>query len=480
LKKGTAHVKEKIHDTSRRDDLYRTISEAAQDMITVWDRDLMLVYASPSVEKTLGYNGEELKELLNNAGKSGLNRLVAPGSLKTFRTEVRARIREHSKPGVPERHHPVELELIRKDGSTIWAETENSFLRDKSGGCTGFLSVTRDISERKHTREMLLKSEERYRNILESIEESYFEIDLAGNFTFFNDALCRMLGYTPKELLGMNNRRYTRPETAHRLYKAFNKIYATGKPAKVENYEVIQKNGEILINNMSVSLLLDASGQPAGFRGVARDVTEHKKRERELKESYDSLQNMLEETVRTLAFTVEVRDPYTAGHQRRVAQLADAISLKMGLSLEKSMGVKMAALIHDVGKVQIPGEILSKPGPLNSNEMELIRTHPAVGSNILKEIQFPWPISDIVLQHHGRLDGSGYPHGINGGEMSTEAKIIAVADVVEAMVSHRPYRSALGLDKAIEEISNNRGTLYDTEVVEACLSLLTEDGFAFS
>ena len=473
-------MKEKAHDTSKRDDLYRIISEAAKDMITVWDRDLMLIYASPSVENTLGYTREELKELLNNSGKSGLNRLVAPGSLKTFRVEVRTRIKEHSKLSVSERHHPVELELIRKDGSTIWTETENRFLRDGNGGCTGFLSIARDISERKHTREMLLKSEERYRNILESIEESYFELNLAGNFTFSNDALCRMTGYSPKELMGMNNRRYTTPETAQQLYKTFKTIYATGKPAKVNNYEVIQKNGEVRINDMSASLILDSSGSPIGFRGVARDVTEHRQREHDLEKSYANLQNMLEETVRTLAFTVEVRDPYTAGHQRRVAQLASAISLKMELPEEKARGVKMAALIHDVGKVQIPGEILNKPGPLTSDEMDLVKTHPAVGSSILKEIQFPWPISDIVLQHHGRLDGSGYPEGISDGKMSLEARIIAVADVVEAMVSHRPYRSALGLDKAIEEMSNNKGTLYDTEVVEACLSLLNGDGFTFS
>jgi len=460
----------------KQDDIYRMIAERATDMITVWNKDLTLVYASPSVENTLGYTGEELRKLLSDPQQSGLKRIVAPGSLETFRTEARG---GNGKMRASGSSHPVELELIRKDGSTVWTETETSPLMDNGGGCTGLLSITRDISERKHTREMLVKSEERYRNILESIEESYFELDLAGNFTFFNDALCRMTGYSPSELTGMNNRKYTSPETAQRLYETFNKIYETGIPAKVENYEVIQKNGEIRINDLSASLLMDASGEAIGFRGVARDVTDHRRRERELTKSYDNLQHMLEETVRTLAFTVEVRDPYTAGHQRRVAQLADAISRKMGLTVEEATGVRMAALIHDVGKVQIPGEILSKPGPLSADEMELVRTHPAVGSNILKEIEFPWPISDIVLQHHGRLDGSGYPHGTGGDEMPIEAKIIAVADVVEAMVSHRPYRSALGMDKAIEEISNNKGTLYDPGVVEACLSLLTEEEFGF-
>jgi len=472
-------LKEKNQSIVQGDELFRVIPETVRDMITVWDSSLTLIYASPSVRETLGYDEEDLKKLLNNSGGSGWTRLVAPGSLTSFHAAVRERLQTNARSDTNERNHPVELELIRRDGSTLWTETESNPLPNGNGERTGFIAVTRDISERKHTREMLIKSEERYRNILENIDECYFELDRAGNFTFFNDALCRMTGYSPKELLGMNNRVYTSPETAQRLYTTFKQIYATGKPATVENYEVIRKNGSVRISDLSASLLLDSSGEPVGFRGVARDITEHKERERELKESYENLERMLEETVRTLAFTVEVRDPYTAGHQRRVAQLADAISHKMGLSLKKAMGVRMAALIHDVGKIQIPGELLNKPGPLSSYEMDLVRSHPSVGSSILKEIQFPWPISDIVLQHHARLDGSGYPRDISGEQMSVEAKIIAVADVVEAMVSHRPYRSALGMDKAIEEISNNRGTLYDPQVVDSCLSLITGDDFIF-
>ncbi|MDD5723145.1 MAG: PAS domain S-box protein [Syntrophales bacterium] len=472
-------MKDTINDLSKRDELYRIIAETVKDTITVWNMDLTLIYASPSIKDLFGYNEDEFENIANNSSTSGLKRIMMPESIGTFLEETNKRIKECSTLSESERNTPVELECIKKDGSTVWTETMSNPLINDAGQHIGFLSITRDISKRKHTQEILQKSEERYRNILESIEESYFELDLAGNFTFFNDAACRMTGYSPEELLGMNSKRYTTTETAQQLNKTFKKIYATGKTEKIENYQVIRKDGSVRINNMSASLLLDSAGRPIGFRGVARDVTEHRKRERELKESYDNVQHMLEETVRTLAFTVEVRDPYTAGHQRRVAQLADAISLKMELPLEEAMGVRMAALIHDVGKVQIPGELLSKPGPLSSNEMDLVRTHPAVGSSILQEIQFPWPISDIVLQHHGRLDGSGYPH-IDGSEMSTAAKIIAVADVVEAMVSHRPYRSALGMDKAIEEISNNKGTLYDTEAVEACLSLLTENGFTFS
>jgi PAS domain S-box-containing protein/putative nucleotidyltransferase with HDIG domain len=479
LKKGTSHLKEQTQTILQGDELLRLIPETVPDMITVWDSGLTLIYASPSVRETLGYDEEDLKKLLNNSGGSGWTRLVAPGSIPSLRAAVKGRLKRNETPGRNERNHTVELELIRRDGSTLWTETASNPLPGGNGERTGFIAVTRDISQRKLTREMLIKSEERYRNILENIEECYFELDHAGNFTFFNDALCRMTGYTAEELSGMNNRVYTSPETAQRLYATFKQIYATGRPATVEHYEVIRKDGTIRINDLSASLLLDGSGNPIGFRGVARDITEHTERERELKESYENLERMLEETVRTLAFTVEVRDPYTAGHQRRVAQLADAISHKMGLSSKKAMGVRMAALIHDVGKIQIPGELLNKPGPLSAYEMDLVKSHPSVGSSILKEIQFPWPISDIVLQHHARLDGSGYPRDIGGEQMSVEAKIIAVADVVEAMVSHRPYRSALGLEKAIEEISSNRGTLYDPQVVDTCLSLITGDDFIF-
>ncbi|MCD6485959.1 MAG: PAS domain S-box protein [Syntrophobacterales bacterium] len=473
-------MKNNANSLLKNDGFYRTIIETVKDITTVWDMNLTLVYVSPSVNDLLGYNSEEVNEILSHWKKSDLTRIMTPATMNTLLEGINRRINEYDKLDASELRHPVELELIRKDGSTIWTETISSFLRNSDGERTGFFSITRDISKRKHNQEMLLESEEKYRSILESIEEGYFEVDLAGNFTFFNDTLCRMSGYSREELMGMNNREYTSPETAKQLYKTFSEIYVTGKPVKIVDYEVILRNKSTHIYDLSVSLIQSQSGKPAGFRGVARDITKRKARDRELKESYDKLQNILEETIRTLAFTVEVRDPYTAGHQRRVAELSYAISVKMGLSPEEVRGVKMAALIHDVGKIKVPAEILSKPGRLTPNEMDLIKTHPRVGSDILRKIEFPWPISEFVLQHHERINGSGYPQGITGKEMHPEAKIIAVADVVEAMVSHRPYRPALEMSKAIEEISHHKGTLYDAKVVEACLSLLTEEGFTFT
>jgi putative nucleotidyltransferase with HDIG domain len=208
-------------------------------------------------------------------------------------------------------------------------------------------------------------------------------------------------------------------------------------------------------------------------------AVERKRAEEELRQSYAKLQRALEGTVHTLVSAIEIRDPYTAGHQRGVTQLACAIANEMGLSKERTEGIRMAGLIHDIGKISIPAEILSKPGGLNAIEYGLIKNHPRLGHDILKAVDFPWPLAQIVLQHHERLDGSGYPQGLSGDEIILEARILGVADVVAAMFSHRPYRPAHSIEDALEEISQNRGILYDAEVVDVCLELFTEDGFEF-
>ncbi len=194
---------------------------------------------------------------------------------------------------------------------------------------------------------------------------------------------------------------------------------------------------------------------------------------------YENLEHLLEEIIAALSSAVEKRDPYTAGHQERVRQLVFAIANEMQLPEKQKSGINMAAVIHDIGKMYVPSEILAKPGALSEAELTLIRIHPQVGYDILKGVEFPWPIAEIVLQHHERLDGTGYPKGMHGDEILLEAKIIGVADVVEAMASHRPYRPALGIDKALDEISKNKGTAYESRVVDICCKLFKEKGFQF-
>jgi len=212
---------------------------------------------------------------------------------------------------------------------------------------------------------------------------------------------------------------------------------------------------------------------------LTAEVDERKKAQAELQQSLGRLQKTMEGTIYTISLMSESRDPYTAGHERRVSQLSCAIARELGLPKDQIEGIRVAGLLHDIGKISVPIEILSKPGKIRDFEFNIIKIHAKEGFDILKKIDFPWPVAQTVLQHHERMDGSGYPQGLSGSETILEARILAVADVVEAMSSHRPYRPALGIEKALSEITQNRGVRYDPQVVDACLPLLKEKGFVF-
>ncbi len=201
--------------------------------------------------------------------------------------------------------------------------------------------------------------------------------------------------------------------------------------------------------------------------------------EEELKQSLVKLRDVMEATVQAMALAIEERDSYTAGHQKRVSALACAMAEQLGLAQDEIEGIRVAGIIHDLGKIAVPTELLVKPSRLNEFEFGLIRMHPQVGYNILKNIDFPWPVAQIVLQHHERLDGSGYPNGLSENSILPEAKILAVADVIEAIASHRPYRPALGIDVALEEISTKSGILYDPDAVKSALTLFEKKEFTF-
>ena len=212
---------------------------------------------------------------------------------------------------------------------------------------------------------------------------------------------------------------------------------------------------------------------------ISNDITAHKQTESNLILSLEQLRHSLEGSIKAMSSTIEVKDPYTAGHQQRVSQLACAISNRMNLPQDQIEGIRLAACIHDLGKISIPSEILSKPGKLNEIEFMMIKAHPQIGYEILRTIDFPWPISQVVLQHHERNNGSGFPNGLFENQILLEAKILGVADVVEAMASYRPYRPALGIDAALGEITNNSGVLYDKDIVLTCTKLFKDQEFKF-
>jgi len=238
-----------------------------------------------------------------------------------------------------------------------------------------------------------------------------------------------------------------------------------------------RKDGTTVWTEMKASLIRDENQQPVGILGVTRDITERKLAEVKLKQTLDSLNNAVGATIQVMVSAIEMRDPYTAGHQIRTADLARAIAKEMGLPQDKIDGIRMAGSIHDIGKLSIPSEILVKPTKLTNIEFSLIKEHSRSGYEMLKDVESPWPLAQIVYQHHERMNGSGYPRNLKGDEIIIEARIMAVADVVEAMASHRPYRPALGIDAALEEIKKNKGILYDDIVADSCLRLFWEKGF---
>jgi PAS domain S-box-containing protein len=581
-------------------------------------------------------------------------------------------------------------------------------------------------SQREATLEALLQSEEKHRTILKNIEEGYYEVDIAGNFTFFNDSMCRILGYPQEEMMGMNSRHVTDKENAKKLFKTFNEVHKTGKPARGFDWQVIRKDGTKRYIEASVSLLKNSSDKPKGFRGIVRDISERKRAERilqeneerlrgitqnlpgiifqfyakdngeyemsyankrltdllgittnadalfplfishiheddrdrlltsiktavatktswnfegrvatqsgemiwfqglasptrhesqlvfngillditkrklaeekfykifmttpdciaitrlkdglfidvnkgyedivgwkreiaigkkstdpphnfwvnlaerelmvedlkagrdilnrqfefrrsdgsvrdgiysarpitidekeclifilqditdhlrmdvELRRTLESLRKAFNTTINVMISAIEMRDPYTAGHQKKSADVARAIATEMRLTQEKIDGIRMAGIIHDIGKLSIPAEILTKPTKLTNIEFSMIKEHARSGYEMLKDVESPWPLAEMVYQHHERMDGSGYPRNLKGDKILIEARILAVADVVEAMASHRPYRASLGIDAALEEIEKNKGILYDDNVADACVRLFRDKGY---
>jgi PAS domain S-box-containing protein/putative nucleotidyltransferase with HDIG domain len=319
-----------------------------------------------------------------------------------------------------------------------------------------------------------VRSEEFMRALIRSAGTGIYIIQ-KGRFIYVNSLFQDMTGYSETELINSNSMTLVHEDDRQMVrQKAIENLKTNGYPKPYE-YRFVKKNGEIMWVLERVTST-EYNGELATV-GSFMDITERKLAEEELKNGLKQLRKAMEGSVQAMALMVESRDPYTAGHQKRVTQLACAIAREMGLPDSQIDGIRMAASTHDIGKIRIPADILSKPGKLEEIEAMIVKAHPQVGYEVLKEIDFPYPVAEAVLQHHERIDGSGYPAGLKGDEIIIEAKIIAVADVVEAMASHRPYRPAIGIKEALQEISQNRGILYEPNVVDMCIQLFHDKGF---
>ena len=356
-------------------------------------------------------------------------------------------------------------------GGDVHLSATASVLRKPDGGVVAAIECIRDNTERREAQENLRQAEERYRNIFDNAQEGIFQTTYEGQYLAANRALATILGYdSPEDLMttviDIPTQLYVNPE----VRKVLLKMIEEQGPVMGFETQFYRKDGSIIWVSVNQHAVRDAGGRVLHYEGFNEDITMKKG-------SIERIRKALGATVRAMAVTVETRDPYTAGHQRRVTDLSRAIATEMNLPTDQIDGIRMAAVIHDLGKISVPAEILSKPTKLTDLEFGIIKTHAQSGYDILNDIEFPWPIARIVLEHHERMDGSGYPRGLVVEETLLESRILSVADVVEAMASHRPYRPGLGLDAALQEIEKNRGTLYDIGVVDACLRIFREKGY---
>lgn len=302
--------------------------------------------------------------------------------------------------------------------------------------------------------------------------------DLDGRILLWNRAAEEITGWHEEEVLGLPV--WVIADDRREEYESLRRRTLNQEVFQSLPMDATRKDGRRIVISYSTAPVLDDKNKIFATMAVLHDISEKMKLERDLKESLEKTNRILDETVQSLSTAGEKRDPYTAGHQQRVGKLACALAEELGENVaEHRKGIRTAAILHDIGKLYVPAEILTRPGHLSGIEFELVRTHAEVGYQILKDIEFQSPVPTIVRQHHERLDGSGYPAGLKGVEILFEARILGVADVVEAMSSHRPYRLGKGMESALDEIRRGRGTAYDPSVVDACETLF-RNGFGFS
>ena len=451
------------------EEMYRLLADHVKDQVWLMDMNLKITYISPSVEKITGYTLDDLKMI-------PLHKLLTPESFQKAINIYSAELPKAMTDPTYSMNSLVELEILRKNNKTLWMECAFSFIRDESGKPLSVLGEGRDITERKQMEYSLKKSEENFRHSLADSPLGVRIVASDGETLYANKAILDIYGYSNIDELRNTplNKRYTPESYANFQLRQEKRSRGETGPSEYE-ISIVRKDGEIR-QILALRKEIFWNGQKQ-FQVIYQDITERREAEEKLKKTMNSLRKSISTTIQVLGIASEARDPYTAGHQRRVADLARAIATEMKLPHEIIEGIRMTGAIHDIGKISIPAEILCKPTVLTDLEFSLIKSHCLYSYEIIKDVDSPWPLADIVYQHHERIDGSGYPQGLKGENILIEARILAVADVVEAMMSYRPYRPALGLEIALAEIEHNAGILYDRKVAKACLKLFKEKGF---
>jgi PAS domain S-box-containing protein len=449
---------------------YRLLADHMKDYVCLMDLDLKIAYISPSAEKVMGYTQDEFKEL-------PVHKLLTAASFKAamdfFSMEMPKAM---AAPPDYVLNRTIELEFLCKNGQPLWGETSFTLIRDENGKPVSLLGESRNITERKQMENELRATESNFRHSLDNSPLGVRISTKEGETIYANKAILDIYGYDNIEELKNTplKERYTPDSFAEFQLRKKKRLRGELGPPEYE-ISIIRKNCEIRhLHVFRKEIFWNGKKQS---QVIYQDITLRRQAEKKLNETLENLRKSIKTTIQVLGMASEARDPYTAGHQKKVADLARAIATEMKLPHDKIEGIRMAGAIHDIGKISIPSEILCKPSALSDLEFSLIKAHTQYSYEIMKDVESPWPLADIVYQHHERINGSGYPQGLKGEDILIEARILAVADVVEAMISYRPYRPALGVEIALEEIERNTGTLYDLKVADACLKLFREKGF---
>ena len=452
-----------MHDITERKKVEEALRESEEfnssllsnspNPILVLNPDTSVRYVNPALEKLTGFSSSEL------VGTK------APHLWWT--EETLQKTSETLREGMHKGAWKVEHLFQKKDGKRFWIEGTGIPVK-QSGQLIYYIVSWVDITERKRAEEELEYQRKYFHALFEGSPEAVVSLDMQSRVMDINPVFQKLFGYTLEDIEGKHLLDYILPESKREEGREMMIIAQRGEVTAAESIRKRADGTEIPVSILSSSIML--GGKQRGTFAIYRDITERKKAEEQLKHSFIDL-------AETVSRAVESSDPYTAGHQRRVAELAGLIGEKAGLNDDRLQGLYVGGLLHDIGKNSIPSSILSKPGKLTDEEWALIRVHAKWGYEILKDSELPWPVADMALHHHERLDGSGYPDGISGDKLSLEVRILGVCDVVEAMSSHRPYRPARSKEEVLEELKSGRGTKYDADVVDAMLEIIESGEF---
>jgi len=453
--KETKPPRKELETLPKTIDIYKALVASFRDAILGLNRKGTIIFWNKGAEQTFGYSTDEILGQPVTKLMSGKH---TQGHIKEL-TDFLG--------GSCGGTDTIEFEALRKDGSVFPIELSLSIWQQN--GKFVELAIGRDITERKQMEQALTGSAERYCNLFANSLEAVFSADIEDNTLVGNKALEKLCGHCLQELTEMKPTDILPPESREYISKQVEMMLNAGEPVSSTVHEIFSKDGKRILIEQYLNFI-KRKAKIAGFQGAYIDIAERNKTAEQLKSSFINL-------VKTVSRVIESCDPYTAGHQQRVAELARLVGENIGLAEDMVERLYLNGLLHDIGKISIPTSILTKPGELAEEEWALIRAHTKQGYNILKDANFPWPVADVALQHHERLDGSGYPDGITGDKLSLEVSILAVCDVVEAMSSYRPYRPARTTIDILKELKDGRGIKYDVSVVDVMLPMIESGEF---